>query len=64
LLESINERFRDIVVTGRIEQGSTLPAERDEPELAALPRLIFSFDRRSLGKLRQLIDAINLGRVA
>jgi uncharacterized protein (TIGR00730 family) len=63
LLQSINERFRDLLVTGRIEQGAALAAERDEPELAALPRLIFAFDRRSLGKLRLLIDAINLGRV-
>ena len=39
-------------------------AMRDEPDLIDLPRLMFNFDRRSLGRLRQLIDCINRGRVA
>ena len=39
-----------------------LPEERDESDLAALPRLVFHFDRRSFGRLRQLIDCINRGR--
>ena len=28
-----------------------------------MPRLVFRFNRRSLGRLRQLIDAINRGAV-
>ncbi len=40
-------------------QSAALPEERDEPELKQLPRLVFAFDRRSLGRLRQLIDMIN-----
>jgi uncharacterized protein (TIGR00730 family) len=58
-VEQINHKYRDILVTGRIEQTSALAAEQDEPELAALPRLVLSFDRRSLGKLRMLIEDIN-----
>ncbi len=58
-LEQINAQFRSILVTGRIEQTGPLPAERDEPELAELTRLVLSFDRRSLGKLRDMIDTIN-----
>jgi hypothetical protein len=27
--------------------------------LASLPRLVFRFNRRSLGRLRQLIDVLN-----
>ena len=37
--------------------------EHDEPSLIALPRLAFHFNRRNLGRLRQLIDCINRGRV-
>jgi uncharacterized protein (TIGR00730 family) len=59
LVDEINCRFPDILVEGRFRQGSLLPEERDEPELASLPRLISSFNRRDLGRLRQLIDLIN-----
>jgi hypothetical protein len=40
-----------------------LKEEKDEPALVALPRLVFQFNRRSLGRLRQLVDALNCGRV-
>ena len=39
--------------------GGPLAEERDEPDLAAMPRLIFRFNRRDFGRLRQLIDCIN-----
>ena len=41
------------------EQGAALDEEADEPELAALPRLILFFNRVNSGRLRQLIDVIN-----
>ncbi len=63
LLEQLNEHFASILTTGRIETSDALPAEKDEPELANLPRLVLSFDRRSLGKLRRLIDCLNAGRI-
>ena len=59
LLEVINTRFADIVKHGTIRQSGPLPEEKDEPELAALPRLIFQFNRHDLGRLRQLIDCLN-----
>ena len=58
-LDRLNTEFSDIVVSGRIEQVAALPEESGEPELAHLPRLTFHFNRRNLGRLRQLIDAIN-----
>jgi uncharacterized protein (TIGR00730 family) len=58
-LDRLNADFRDIVTEGGFVQRGPLAAERDEPELAALPRLVFYFNRRSLGRLRQLIDVIN-----
>jgi uncharacterized protein (TIGR00730 family) len=58
-LEQLNVDFVDIVVSGAIEQVGMLPEEASEPELADLPRLTFHFNRRNLGRLRQLIDAVN-----
>jgi len=59
LLERIRVDFADIVLGGTFEQTAALPAEANDPQLAALPRLRFRFDRRSLGRLRMLIDTIN-----
>jgi uncharacterized protein (TIGR00730 family) len=59
VLECLRREFADIIEAGTIEQTSALPAEANETHLAALPRLRFRFDRRNLGRLRMLIDAIN-----
>lgn len=59
-VEQMNQQFRDIIVEGKLVQRPLLPVERDEPELASLPRLVLHFDRLHFGRLRQLIDAINL----
>jgi uncharacterized protein (TIGR00730 family) len=59
LLERIRQEFADIVNSGTFEQTSALPEEANDPHLATLPRLRFRFDRRSLGRLRMLIDLIN-----
>ena len=58
-LDGINTDFADILSDGRFVQSAALADERDEPDLAPLPRLAFHFDRRSLGRLRLLIDTIN-----
>jgi hypothetical protein len=60
LLEEINAGFSDILVDGRFTLSGPLPEEKDEPDLAELPRLVFHFNRRDLGRLRQLIDLLNL----
>ncbi len=59
LLEQIRKDFQDILTGGNFEQVDALPEEANEPELAALPRLKFRFDRHAVGRLRQLIDRIN-----
>jgi len=58
-LDEINQRFADILEEGRFEQTGALPDEADEPDLAILPRLAFTFNRRDHGRLRQLIDLVN-----
>jgi len=59
-LESINTRFADILVDGEFEQSGALAAEHDEPDLAGMSRLVFHFNRRNLGRLRALINYVNL----
>ena len=59
-LATINSEFKDILVTGSIEQRDALPEESNEPELAQLPRLCLHFNRRNIGRLRQLVNAINV----
>jgi uncharacterized protein (TIGR00730 family) len=64
LLEGINREFTDLLSEGSIEQREALPLERDEAELLEMPRLVFRFNRRNLGRLRMLIDVINRGSLA
>ena len=55
----LNENFSDLVEAGRIVQSAALRPEKNEPEIWDLPRLILRPQRRSFGRFRQLIDAIN-----
>ncbi len=59
VLERLNTEFRDILVRGQFEQTVALPQEASDNHLSELPRLVFHFDRKGLGRLRQLIDLIN-----
>ena len=53
-------QFTDLLVAGgRMYAATALPEEANQPEIAHLPRLVIDFNRRSLGRLRQLIDRIN-----
>lgn len=58
-LDTIRETFGDLLAEGTYEQREALPEELDEPALRSLPRLVFAFNRRSAGRLRQLIDHLN-----
>lgn len=58
-LAALNRDFPDLLVDGTISQVNALPEEADEPEIAALPRLVFRFNSGSHGRLRQLIDRLN-----
>ena len=62
-IQQLNDQFSDVVTGGRIETSYALPDEANEPELLSKPRIVFSYDHKSAGRLRQMIDLINkLGR--
>lgn len=58
-IAEITEKFSDIKVKGEFRVSGPLPVEKDEPALAELPRLIFTFNRRDHGRLRMLINHLN-----
>ena len=58
-VSDLNQRFGDILQKGGIVQGPAHIKEQNEPEILALPRLLFTPYRNNMGRLRCLIDAIN-----
>jgi uncharacterized protein (TIGR00730 family) len=61
---NLNKQFADIVRKGEIIQGTSLPQEKNEPEIWDLPRLSFTPFRSRFGRFRRLIDAINSSSTA
>jgi len=55
----IHQQFADLLMEGTFELRGALPEELDEPDLKDLPRLVFSSNRLSAARLRQLIDHLN-----
>jgi len=55
----LHETFGDLLSEGTFALRGPLPEELDEPDLANLPRLAFTSNRRSASRLRQLIDHLN-----
>lgn len=59
-LEALRAEFADILVAGgTLRLSAALPKERDEPELAGLPRLVVDYNKRDFARLRRFIDAVN-----
>jgi len=58
-IAGLNQEFADIIKSGSIVQDGALPEEMDEAAIAHLPRLIFTPHKRSYGRLRQFINALN-----
>ena len=56
-LDALNSEFPDILKEGAIEVHRVLPEE--DGEVSHFPRVSFTFDRRSVGRLRQLINCLN-----
>ena len=59
LIETLNQTFSDILMSGRIEQTEPLVGESDEPDTLHLHRLSVPFNRVDFPRLREMIDVIN-----
>ncbi len=57
-LEQLNEQFHGICLSGKIECRQTQVID-EETLVPQYPRIVMKFDRRSLAKLRLLIDRLN-----
>lgn len=58
-VETLNEKFSDILMSGRIKKAVAHRYESDDDHLTDLPRLSFRFDRKNVGRLREMVDYIN-----
>jgi len=58
-LERLNDTYADLVTSGIIEAIDATDVEIEDRDHPELPRLRLHFDRRSLGRLRSMIDALN-----
>lgn len=60
-IKELNRKFSDILAPdGKIYLSEPLPEEADETEIAHLPRLVADFNLKDFGRLRSLIDEINM----
>ena len=59
-LLTLDKEFRDLCISGDFQQQPMCASESDEPEFSHLIRLAFVFNARDHGRLRELLDFINL----
>ena len=58
-MEQLNISFADLVAAGDIVKTAPLPQENDEPDLLSKPRISFRNNKKSAGRLNEMILAIN-----
>jgi uncharacterized protein (TIGR00730 family) len=58
-LAMIQREFGDILSSGTFEVQDAPKGKAADPDHAALPRLVFQFNRRNHGRLRMMVDWIN-----
>ncbi len=58
-LAALEQKFADLLADGHFRQEMSVNGQPTRPEQGSLTQLVLHFNRRSLGRLRQLIDAIN-----
>jgi uncharacterized protein (TIGR00730 family) len=59
ILAEIQREFASLAGKGQFIESGALPEEANEPELKDMTRLVFPFDRKDYGRLRDLIDYLN-----
>jgi len=59
-LAHLQEAFASLRLSGDFQQIAYTGEEHDEPSFSHLTRLVFNFNGRDQGRLRELVDYINL----
>jgi hypothetical protein len=59
-LAHLQEAFASLRLSGDFQQIPYTGEEHDEPSFSHLTRLVFNFNGRDQGRLRELVDYINL----
>lgn len=59
-LQTLDKEFADLCLSGSYQHQPCCEAESDEPEFREMTRLAFHFNARDHGRLRELVDFINL----
>ncbi|MNE89068.1 hypothetical protein D3C80_1864470 [compost metagenome] len=59
-LEHMQEAFADLCLSEHFHQHAYNGEEHDEAQFSHLVRLAFNFNARNHGRLRELVDYINL----
>lgn len=59
-MKTLSSEFSDLCLNGGYQQQPGSDVENDEPEFNELTRLAFAFNARDHGRLRELVDYINL----
>jgi hypothetical protein len=58
-VDRLNREYRDLFKSGAVAKTEALPEEQDEPSLMSKPRIAFSYNKKSAGRLNQMILDIN-----
>jgi uncharacterized protein (TIGR00730 family) len=58
-VRKLNEAFQDLVASGEIAKTPALQEEEDEPNLWSKPRIAFVYNKKSAGRLNEMILMIN-----
>jgi hypothetical protein len=59
-LAHLQSEFASLRLSGEFQQLAYTGEEHDEPKFSHLTRLVFNFNGRDQGRLRELVDYINL----
>ena len=59
-IRSLGRSFRDVLQKGEIAKSAPLPEESDEPALLSKSRIVLTNNRKSAGRLNEMVLAINL----
>jgi len=63
-MKKLQEDFEDITKDGKFEQTAALDSELYEQDLTDMTRIVLRHKRRDFGRLRMLIDAVNVAELA